>query len=397
MNPNHLPGIVLDEDNWDKKPDVFTQAVDKGRKGMSAGFENGLSRINQFLYGTHRGRYYLIGADSGVGKTTLADFMFVIWMWLDCKRKGIPIKIVYLSFELSKREKIARWVSTFCWFLYGLDIPSDYIMGRIPGLLVSEDHQTLIRMAKRYVDQFLKDCEIIEGGVHPTWVLNHMIEVYEGNPDKNIKGLGKVIRDPVPKGSKAKGFIRGYIPHDPQQVVVKVCDHLALGHEEKGASTLKAIIDKFSVYDVVLRNTFDTTIVNLQQFATDLMSTHRSQKKGDSVLAPQRIDFGDSKYTYRDADVVFGLVSPSMFDEKSYKKYDITELMNYFLALHLMKNRHGPAARMIPLFMNPIAGIFEELPKEPTNMIAMEPFYKKVAQLESIITSFSPKTIEICQ
>ena len=384
MNPNHLPGIVLGEDNWEKQPDQFTVAVDKGRQGLSTGFANGLDRINNFLYGTHRGRYYLIGADSGVGKTTLADFMFVISLWLYCKSKGIPIKIVYLSFELSKREKIARWVSTFLKFLYDLDIPSDYIMGRITGMLVSDDHQQLIRMAKRYVDQFLLDCEVIEGGVHPTWVLNHMIELYES--------IGTIHRDPPPKGSKGKGFIRGYTPKNPQQVVVKVCDHMALGHEEKGVSGLKAVIDKFSIYDVFLRNTFDTIIVNLQQFATDLMSTHRMGKKGAEVLAPQRIDFGDSKYTYRDADVVFGLVSPMMFDEKTYQKYDIERLLNYFLACHLMKNRYGPASRMIPLFMNPIAGVFGELPRDPLNEMAMQPYYDKVVQLEQVTQSFSPKT-----
>lgn len=394
MQPNHLPGIVLGEDNWNKKPDEFTLAVDRGQQGLSVGFGNGLTRINNSLYGTHRGRYYLVGADSGVGKTTLTDFMFAICLWLDCKKKSVPIKIVYLSFELSLREKKARWASIFLKFLYGLDIPSDYIMGRIPGLLVSEDHKSLIREAKRYVDSFLKDCEVIEGGVHPTWVLNHMIELYEGKEGK--PGLGTVHRDPPPKGTKTgiKGFIRGYTPHDPRQVVVKITDHMALGHEEKGAHTLKAIIDKFSTYDVMLRNTFDTIIVNIQQFATDLMSTHRMSKKGDSVFAPQRIDFGDSKYTYRDADVVLGLVSPMMFDEAKYKNYDIEQLLNYFLACHLMKNRYGPASRMYPLFINPIAGVFEELPNEPTNLFLMEPYYEKVKQLERTIDIYSPKDTE---
>src|SRR5688572_23651241 len=118
MNPNHLPGIVLGDDNWEKQPDQFTVAVEKGMKGLSSGMGNGLDRINNYLYGTHRGRYYLVGADSGVGKTTLADFMYVIHLWLACRLHGIPYKGVYLSFEISKREKIARWVSTFIRFLF---------------------------------------------------------------------------------------------------------------------------------------------------------------------------------------------------------------------------------------------------------------------------------------
>jgi hypothetical protein len=385
MTPNHLQGIVLADNDWDKKPDSFTKAVERGRQGLSMGFDNGLTRINEFLYGTHRGRYYLIGADSGVGKTTLADFMFIISMWLDCKRKGVPIRIVYLSFELSKAAKIARWVSLFIKFLYNLEIPSDYIMGRIPGFLLSDDHMEMVKVAKSYVDLFLKDCEVIEAGVHPTWILNHMVELYEQ--------LGTINRAPHPKDPKKKGFISGYTPKDPNQVTMLVCDHLALAHGEKDATSLKAIIDKISNYAVFLRNTFDTIIVFLQQFSTDLVSTHRASKKGDSYIVPQRIDFGDSKYTYRDADVVFGLVSPMGFDEKKYKGYDIERLLNYFLALHLMKNRHGPASRMMPLFMNPAAGIFHELPKDPLNELEMEPWYTEVDRLEKVGSLFIPKQL----
>lgn len=388
--PNRLPGIVLGEDNWDKAPDDFVKKVLDGKKGLMAGFANGLDRINRFLYGTHRGRYYLIGADSGVGKTTLCDFMYVMSLWMDAKLKGVPIRIVYLSFELSSEQKIARWISLFIKFLYDKDVPADYIMGRIPGMTINMQDEIMIRHAKQYVDAFLKDCELIDGAAHPTWILNHMIKMYEGDKDVPGSGLGTVTRD-KPKNKKDPGFIRKFAPYNPQLMTMLVCDHVALAHSEAGASTLKAIIDKLSTYAVMLRNTFNTTIVFLQQFATDLMSTHRSSKKGDAVISPQRLDFGDSKYTYRDADVVFGLVSPVMFDHESYQKYDIGELRQYFLACHLMKNRFGPANWMIPLFINPIAGVFKELPNDPLNGLAMDPWYKEVARLDSIIDIYKPK------
>lgn len=384
MTPKHLPGIVLGSDDaWEKEPDEFTVAVEKGMKGLSYGFDNGLIRTNNYLYGTHRGRYYLLGAESGVGKTTLGDYMFVIKMWLDCKAKGVPFKCLYLSFELSKREKIARWTSTFVKLLFNVDIPSDYIMGRIPGLTLSRDHFQMVRMAKRYVNEMLKDVEVLEGGIHPTWVFNHIIKEY-------YEKLGKVHRD-KPKHSKDPGFIRGFTPHDPQLVTMLLCDHVALAHNEKGLTNTKAIIDKLSNYAVTLKNTFDTIIVFLQQFSTELTSAHRMNKKGESVFAPQRLDFGDSKYTYRDADVVMGLISPIQFELETYKRYDIEQLMHYFLAMHLMKNRYGSASRMIPLFINPIAGVFEELPPEPTNELAMQPYYDKVHSLEQESEKFRPK------
>ena len=51
---------------WDKiDQDNFIDRVKSGREGLNEGLDNGLQRINKYIHGTHRGRYYLIGADSG--------------------------------------------------------------------------------------------------------------------------------------------------------------------------------------------------------------------------------------------------------------------------------------------------------------------------------------------
>lgn len=382
MDPKHLPGIKLVDRLWKDDNDDFTVAVTDGRKGMNYGLDNGLDRTNNYLYGTHRGRYYLIGADSGVGKTTVGDFMFLLHPWMCAKRLGIPFYGKYLSFEISRKEKIARWVSFFVHLLFGRDMPSDYIMGRIPGLVVSDDDLSMIKVAKQYVDTILQDVQIVEGSVHPTWVFNWMVEHYEK--------IGTVLREKT-TDPKKKGYIIGFKPNDPRQVTFLYADHVALAHEEKGVVGTKAVIDKLSAYAVGMRNTFGTSIAYYQQFNTELTSIHRTNKKGEVSIAPQRIDFGDSKYTYRDADVVCGLVSPIQFDVSSYKKFDIAQLGSYFLAMHLMKNRYGVASRMMPLFMNPISGLIQELPADPLNAIAMEPWYQEVRKMDKVIEIYKPK------
>lgn len=210
MDPRHLPGIKLVDRTWNDEDDEFTKTVAAGLKGLNYGLGNGLDRINNYLYGVHRGRYYLIGADSGVGKTTVGDFMLLLHPWMAAKAAGIPFYGKYFSFEISRKEKIARWVSFFIYLLFGRDIPSDYIMGRIPGLIVTPDDLRMIKIAKNYVDTMLQDVEIIEGSVNPTWVLNHMI-------DRHYEKIGKVERD-KPTDSKKKGHITGFIPNDPKQV-----------------------------------------------------------------------------------------------------------------------------------------------------------------------------------
>lgn len=55
------------ESQWanQEEDNSFMAQVKRGMTGMNAGFDNGLKVINNHIHGTHRGRYYLIGADSG--------------------------------------------------------------------------------------------------------------------------------------------------------------------------------------------------------------------------------------------------------------------------------------------------------------------------------------------
>jgi hypothetical protein len=133
------------------------------------------------------------------------------------------------------------------------------------------------------------------------------------------------------------------------------------------------------------------TEIILQQFSTELTGAYRL-KDAKASIAPQRIDFGDSKYTYRDADVVQGLIKPVMFDKKTYNGFDVVKLHTYLVFLFLMKNRYGPDQRVIPMFMNPFAGTFTDLPLEPIkNHVDMSKFYDMAKHLDKIAQTFTPK------
>lgn len=279
--------------NWEKRKeeDDLIYHIERGRLGLNVGMDNGLPALSQHTYGTHRGRYYLIGAESGTGKTSVSDFMFLYKMWLYCRAKGIRLYIKYFSFELSKSEKKAKWISMFLFHLYRLSVPSDYIMGRIPGVLVSDEHMKMVLKAYSAVEDMMSCVEIYDSPIHPTGLLTRLIEDHYAN-------IGTITRD-APKEGK-KGFIRGYKLKDPMAVTVVVVDHMALAHSEKDCTTTKQIIDKLSMYFVHLRNIFGTTVCAVQQFNTDMTASQRERKKDQAVLVPQRVDFGDSKYTYRD-------------------------------------------------------------------------------------------------
>lgn len=377
-----------DETQWDDEwsawsrrddNDGFIAQVIRGREGLNEGLGNGLTTVNTYIHGTHRGRYILIGADSGVGKTTLTDFMYVYSLWKAARLAGIRLYIKYFSYEISAVEKKARWVSQWIRAKYRIDLSTDYIMGRIPGMRVSDDHIKMIVRAYAIVEEILRDVTLIDNVLHPTGMLNKLVE-------EHYEKIGTVIRD-APKEGRTKGMIRGYKPKNPTDMTVAIVDHLALTHPEKGANTTKQVMDKWSMYGVQLRNLFGTTLINIQQFSTNMMSAYREQKKSESAIAPQRLDFGDSSYTYRDADLVFGLVKPVQFNLKTYYGYNMENLGQYFIAMHLMKNRYGPSDRVIPLFTNPIAGMFYDIPTNPQSDLKF--FNEEAKRLEILCRQFS--------
>lgn len=395
--------VLLDWDNTDADKDMqdrldkladwrnlgdnhFIAQVEKGRLGGNVGISNGLAGITKYTYGTHKARYYLIGADSGVGKTTMADFMYVINAYESCKCRGKKLYMYYYSFEISLEEKKARWTSYYIYMMHGESIPADYIQGRIEGMMVDNAHMEMVRRAYLYIEELLSCMTVIEDPVHPTKIFHDII-------DHHYDKIGKVLRrsayDP-----KKKGVIYGWEPKpgEEDQMTIVIIDHMALLMNEQGYDT-KQTMDLMSKYFVTLRNLFGLTEIVIQQFNTDITSTYRMNKKGDPVITPQRIDFGDSRYTFRDANVAIGLVKPAIYDIPIYHKYDITKLDQYFIAMHLMKNRHGPSQRMLPIFLNGIAGVACDLPLAPTIDLEMQSYYEQADKLEKVCQLYSPKQV----
>lgn len=384
--------------NWKqwkmRPPNDFIYQVERGMTGANTGLSNGLTNINRYIYGTHQARYYLLGADSGVGKTTIGDFMYVLKAWESARKLGRRIKIFYCSFEIGKLDKTARWVSYYVYAKFGARLPSDYILGRITGKLLTPEHKRMVVIGYQAVTEMMQDIIFIEDVVHPTKIFEDLIEAH-------FEHEGTVHRaelTPEQKIKHRKGYVKGYTAKDPDLITILLIDHLALTGTEQGLDT-KHIMDRMSKYAVVLRNMFHCTTVFIQQFSTDIMSWHRSNKKSVDSIAPQRIDFGDSKATFRDADVILGFTKPVAQDYEEFKGYSLIAdntgvregaLGHCFIANYIMKNRYGPSGRLIPLFLDGITGHVYDLPLEPNNPLAMAEWYVKAKQIEEACQIFCP-------
>jgi hypothetical protein len=373
----------------------FMEQVNAGIAGHNQGLDNGLTKINDYIYGTQKGRYYLLGAESGVGKTTIGDFMYVLSAWRAAKRVGKPFKIFYFSFEIGVADKMARWASQIIFLNKGKRLPSDYILGRIKGHPLSKEDQVLVREANAEIELMLKDIVLIERTLTPTEVYEAMIAFYEKN--------GTVTRDSVTeKEAKAgkKGDVNGWIPGEAikQAHVILIMDHVGLINEEPGRS-LKVSMDLMSKYFVALRNRFQLTIVAIQQFAAELMQANRQLqiKKSVMLLSPTRLDFGDSKALYRDADVVFGMILPALTMPIFACGWSLDRqggLGLYLVLNFIMKNRYGTPGRAVPLFLDGVTGTVEDLPmldnpKDVMDLATRVDFYNKARKIDEVCQLFS--------
>lgn len=180
-------------------------------------------------------------------------------------------------------------------------------------------------------------------------------------------------------GDKSE-IITGYTPNDPDAIFEITIDHISYADEDPGYS-LKQTMDKISKACVWFRNICGFSYTIIQQFGSDMQSTDR-RKLDKNQIAPMRMDFADSKYTYRDADIVWGLVSPYQFGFPEYKGYDISRLKSSFIQSFLLKNRDSTGSVNYSLFMDPIAHTFEVLPRADLDLMgALDRVYEKAEQM----------------
>ena len=355
-----------------------------------------LVRLNRTLFGIHQSRYYLCGADSGVGKTTFTNFVFVLEAVREVMKNPRPLMIHYYSFEIAEEELIAKWIVYGVKVLHQVDLHMDYILGRIKDMPMTDEHAEMVEESIEFISGIMQYMNICDTVKNPTSIFNEMITYAETIGTVHRTTISEVKRVQGRPKTVTSSFITGYTPKNPDELTLVVIDHVALATPEQGKNT-KDTIDLLSKYMVFLRNRFKFSPVLIQQFNTELQSVERRKFRA-AALAPQRMDFGDSKYTYRDADIVFGLLNPSFFDIEEFYGYHILPgdtdrgsyyLGEFFIMCFIMKNRYGQTNLQIPLFMNGMTGTFYDLPS-PDATIELEFWGEETLNLREICQSFCP-------
>lgn len=357
----------------------FIKYVDEGREGANRGIPMGYPKFDRFLRGIQKKKYYLVGANTGVGKTAFVDEAFVLnpYEWIKSQNaeraaRGEPpikekLKIFYYSFEIDSEQKIAKWVSYKIFKDTGKKIDPEHIVGmdmtheKDEANKLSDENYNLILTYREYFDELFDCIQFEDVAINPTGIYNQVKEY--------CKSTGKDVTMTRKVEGKEKN-ITYYKQNDSGEYVIVIVDHMGLVKHEKGADAKKSIIDKLDSYLIQLRNYYRIIPVGITQFNRELGDTNRQRFK---ELTPQLEDFKDTGNTQESANVVLALFHPKRYNLTNYLAYNLTTSTNVdggsesnidvFRAIFILKNRGGKDGMKQAFRFLGICGHFEEIPR----------------------------------
>jgi len=332
--------------------ELLNAEVEKGLNSLNGGIPMGFDRLTKYV-GIRKGMYYLIGGNTGSGKTSFIDDAFVLnpvdWaMSKEGIASGIKVKVWYRSMERSRTYKMAKWVSRKIFLDQGIIIPVGKLLGWNEKM--TKDEHDLFLHYRDYVDKLSEIVTIIDGPENPVGIAKELKAYAEANG--TIEQLDK--------------WNKVYVPNDPTQITMVVVDHIGLLKTTTAQPTKKDAIDKMSDELRFARDFYGYSPVVVSQFNRSISNPTRL-KNGD--VEPQLEDFSDSSSTQNDADVVMALFDPMRYKVADPSGYDLDKLKDeygakYFRSVRLIKNSYGSDDLRIGLAFLGELGLFKELPRK---------------------------------
>ena len=314
-----------------------------------------LPRFSTVLPGVQKKRYYIVTASSKVGKTKLADYLFMYEPYFFYKQNPnkIKLKIFYFSLELNKDEKIKAAISHKLYRDTGKAISPERLDSVFEDYIL--DSQTEDKI-KSY-DDFFKDFEEVVTFVdevrNPFGIYKYMRD-YANNNGCYIDKYGEVIDHRLVDSGNIEHIKRidRYVPNDPDEYVIVLTDHVSLLTPENGKSLHESMSTFSTDYCIKMRNRWGYTVVNIQQQSAE-KEKQQFTFKGESIedkLMPSQDGLADNKTIGRDCDVMIGLFAPHRYNITKWEGFDVARLGDNFRELSIIFNRRGNGNISVPLY-----------------------------------------------
>lgn len=355
----------------------------------------GMSNLEKYLPGIEHATYYLLAANSGVGKSKLARYLFIhnpiTFLEQDLienPNSDLKLNVIYFSLEESKEKIILSEISKYLYSKYGLSISVKELISVGKYNTISEDVIEKIKEAEDYVNKFLEKVTIHETirnatGIYKT-VRDFALTIgtyYDVNNKKlasiEIENIRKGIGDDYKKVSY-------YKKHNDKHFVVILIDHISLLQPEQGETLHQTMSKMSSNYCLHFRDKFGFTPVIVQQLASDKekIETNFQGKTNEEKLEPSLDALGDNKLTSRDVNIAIGLFAPHRYKIEKHNDYNIMKLQDNYRSLNIMKSRDGVSNKKLPLFFDGATDFFKEMP-DAKDEVLMNMVYNKINSLNN--------------
>ena len=323
------------------KEELF-QLIEEGRRGNNIGLTIGSPKLEVYMDGLLPGTSYLIGAASGVGKSTYTLYALVykpLMQVINGENLERDPHWILFNLEMTRSQIYAKLLSMYIFDKFGEEIRFKEMFSRGKDTILSDEHYDLIKSCGDFID-----------------ILDDRITCYDGalTEEKYVKTMDSELKK---YGHWDNGI---FYPNNPKQILGVVIDHLSLVKASMGR-TKKDEMDAISRASVIIRNT--TKIVSPIHVAQFNRSSGSDERLKQSLLEPTANDFKDSGSLYEDSQVVFALYSPHKSKQTTYKKYNIKILEHSFIAVFLLKSRFGTSDILVPMGFYGDCSHYAELPK----------------------------------
>lgn len=298
----------------------FFDLIEEGRQGNNIGLTIGSKKLELYMDGLLPGTSYLIGAQSGIGKSTYALYSFIycpLKQYLSGENVERDPYWILFNLEMTRSQIYAKLVSMYIFDTFGEQIRFKEMFSRGKDCILSDEHLELIKQCDSFIDELDKRIKCIDGSL---------------NEEKFVKNLQVEL---LRFGHWKSGI---FVPNNPKQVVVSMIDHMSLIKGSQGRSK-KEEMDAVSRAGVILRNT--TKILSPIEIAQFNRGSGSDERLKQDMLEPTEMDFKDTGSLYENAQVVIALYSPVKQKRRTWNKYNVENLDQILIGTYLLKSRFG--------------------------------------------------------
>lgn len=315
---------------------LFTR-IDQGRKGGNKGIPTGLPDLDKYTYGVQRKYMYLIGGDSGSGKTTFALYCYLYKpLCYTLEHPETPVDILFYSLEMDSETLLAKLLSLYILDTYHVRISYKKIFS-LDERLTDEEFK-YIQDARTWLDKIDDHLTIYDKSVNAA-VVNTVTRNWASHFGEFKENSNREM----------------FIPNNPNQFLIVAVDHLRLLVGNDKRTEINNCADSL----VTLRDLCKLSVILIQQLNRNFKNMERRQSAYSLI---ESSDFADASGPYQGAECVLALYHPHREKRATCEKYDIKQLRDSFRLIQCIKQRYGAADVSKGVFFCGEVGYYKELP-----------------------------------